>query len=161
MTHKKIGSLSDRVALVKQRSYAATVIVTVVVIVGSGALLLTSTIVVADWQHSDIPSTSQIPSATVSSDRLENAPDLIPTPVDGGDLPDSGSSSSGHPSVREIRNLSEDLVRNLENADMLENFMVLFRTIAAGHVPDLVGADDFTLVKNEVDRLPVGVVSNG
>ena len=81
--------------------------------------------------------------------------------MDGGQLRESRLSEGGHQSVREITSLSEDLVRNLENANMLESFMVLFRTIAAGHVPDLSECNDLQSLKSGINRLPVGITSNG
>lgn len=113
---------------------------------------------VSDTQPST--STSQEPVATYR-EQPSNAPDVIPMSVEGGILEGSRLSEDAHQSVREISNLSEDLVRNLENANMLENFMVLFRTIAAGYVPDLSECDDFLSMKSGVNRLPVGITSNG
>ena len=84
---------------------------------------------------------------------------MIPISVEGRRLQGSGLSGDAHQSVREIANLSEDLVRNLESANMLENFMVLFRTIAAGYVPDLSECDELKSMKRGVNRLPVGITS--
>ena len=113
-------------------------------------------------EHSDTrPSTSTSDLSTFCNERPGNAPEVIPASVEDGKSHGSRLSEGGHQSVREITNLSEDLVRNLENANMLENFMVLFRTIAAGHVPDLSECDDLQSVKSGINRLPMGITSNG